>query len=179
MPETNLELIVAKRVPFRIAVEMDERKINQFIAVCANSEFVFEINQLRVNRHTPNEKIVFNGGGSGAGDPSKLGGMGAGGSLGAAGGGLGGGSAGASSGLKPTSVESRTDFIVSVEFYGVVKIYNPVRENFLRLAAGQQVVDETADPAMEAAPDAAPPAAPAAGVTPEAAPAAVEPAEAG
>ena len=68
---------------------------------------------------------------------------------------------------------------MSVEFYGVVKIYNPVRENFLRLAAGQQVVDETADPAMEAAPDAAPPAAPAAGVTPEAAPAAVEPAEAG
>ena len=63
LPETNLELIVAKRVPFRIALEIDERKINEFIAICANSEFVFEVNQLRVNRHLsyPGE-IVFNGG---------------------------------------------------------------------------------------------------------------------
>lgn len=52
--------------------------------------------------------------------------------------------------LVPTPVESRTDFQVSVEFYGVVKIYNPVRENFLRLAAGQEVIDETHDPSMEA-----------------------------
>ena len=53
--------------------------------------------------------------------------------------------------LVPTPVESRTDFMVSVEFYGVVKIYNPVRENFLRLAAGQDVVDETADLTEEVA----------------------------
>ena len=63
LPENNLELIVAKRVPFRIAVEIDERKINEFIAICANSEFVFEVNQLRVNRHLSHPgEIKFNGG---------------------------------------------------------------------------------------------------------------------
>ena len=60
------------------------------------------------------------------------------------GGGGGGGPAAPGGKLVPTPVESRTDFMVSVEFYGVVKIYNPVRENFLRLAAGQDVVDDTA-----------------------------------
>ena len=76
-----------------------------------------------------------------------MGSMGAMGSLG----GLGGmGSAGGtpSEELEPTPVETRTDFMVSVEFYGVVKIYNPVRENFLRKAAGQEVIDETADPSL-------------------------------
>ena len=158
LPETNLELIVAKRVPFRIALEIDERKINEFIAICANSEFVFEVNQLRVNRHLsyPGE-IVFNGGvdqtddGMGNGFRDLLGadddlddGMG----------GIGGGignSMEPGKELVPTPVESRTDFMVSVEFYGVVKIYNPVRENFLRLAAGQDVVDETADLTEEVA----------------------------
>ncbi len=64
MPEDNLELIVAKRVPFRIALKMDERKIPEFLAACANSPFSFEINQIRLNRHVPNEGIVFNGGGT-------------------------------------------------------------------------------------------------------------------
>ena len=144
LPEKNLELIVAKRVPFRIAVEIDERKINEFIAICANSEFVFEVNQLRVNRHLqfPGE-IEFNGGAEAS----------------SSGGGryeedsyeeeyVGGGAReveGPREDLLPTPVESRTNFMVSVEFYGVVKIYNPVRENFLRLAAGQDVVDLTAD----------------------------------
>jgi hypothetical protein len=38
--------------------------------------------------------------------------------------------------LKSTPVEVRTNYDVSVEFYGIVKIYNPVREKFLREAAG-------------------------------------------
>jgi hypothetical protein len=171
LPEQNLELIVAKRVPFRIAVEMDERKINDFVAICANSEFVFEVNQLRINRHMPNEEIKFNGGatkneggmGGGYGGGMGMGGMGMGGmgmGMGMGmGDGMGGGSATAEA-LEPTDVESRTDFMVFVEFYGVVKIYNPVRENFLRKAAGQEVIDETADPSMvEPVPVAAPAAA--------------------
>ena len=40
-------------------------------------------------------------------------------------------------------VEIRTNYDVDVEFYGIVKIYNPVREKFLRKAAGQNV-DEPA-----------------------------------
>ncbi len=186
LPEQNLELIVAKRVPFRIAVEMDERKINEFIAICANSEFVFEVNQLRVNRHMPNEQIVFNGGatkqegaagmggmGMGMGAGMGMGGMGMGGmgmggmgmgGMGMEGGGGMGAAAAAAEPLEPTDVESRTNFMVFVEFYGVVKIYNPVRENFLRKAAGQEVIDETADPSMVEPVPAAVPAAPAGGV---------------
>ena len=195
LPETNLELIVAKRVPFRIAVEMDERKINEFVAICANSDFVFEVNQLRVNRHVPGEMIELNGGapqnteglGGGMGG---MGGMGMGGMGGMMGGDMGGamngmgmggmgGAAGApTEDLEPTPVEKRTDFMVSVEFYGVVKIYNPVRENFLRKAAGQEVVDETVDLKLAAEAEAAAAAAAAAAPAPRN-PAAAQPAAAG
>ena len=58
-PEENLELLVAKRVPVRIALKMDERKIDDFIAACANSPFAFEIWQVRVNR--PLDPIVLAG----------------------------------------------------------------------------------------------------------------------
>jgi hypothetical protein len=162
LPENNLELIVAKRVPFRLAVEMDEREIHNFIAICANSNFVFEVNQLRVNRHfVTNEEIKFNGGitkndTAGMGGPGMgMGGMGGPGmgmgGMGGPGMGMGGmGGPGMGGGnidldkLDSRDIESRTNFDVAVEFYGVVKIYNPVRENFLRKAAGQEVVDETA-----------------------------------
>lgn len=158
LPEENLELIVAKRVPFRLAVEMDERKIHEFIAICANSGFVFEVNQVRVNRHVANEEIKFNGGieqNSAQGGMGGMGGMGGGrgmgmgdmgmGDMGMGGGmAMGGGATGDVESLKSRNVESRTNFDVSVEFYGIIRIYNPVRENFLRKAAGQEVVDETA-----------------------------------
>ena len=41
-------------------------------------------------------------------------------------------------------IEVRTNYDVNVEFYGIVKIYNPVREKFLREAAG--LGDEDVDP---------------------------------
>ena len=118
---------------------MDERKIPDFIAMCANSNFVFEVNQLRVNRHLEVEPIAFNGGvaKNDTGGGGMMGGM-----PGSSGGGPGGGTS--LPPLKSRDVESRINFDVSVEFFGVVKLYNPVRENFLRKAAGQEVVDETA-----------------------------------
>jgi len=42
----------------------------------------------------------------------------------------------------PTEVETRLSYDVDVEFYGVVKIYNPVRENYLRKAVGLPVEGE-------------------------------------
>jgi hypothetical protein len=169
LPDKNLELIVAKRVPFRIALKMDERKINEFVAQCANSAFVFEVKQFRINRHTANDGIAFNGGisknsggvsGGMGGGPGMGGGMGPGGGMGGGagpGGGMGAGPGGAGGGmgggmgqsvdlgtLASTPVESRTNYDVKIEFYGIVKIYNPVRENFLRKAAGQPV-DESND----------------------------------
>lgn len=172
LPETNLELIVAKRIPFRIALKMDERKINDFVAACANSEFVFEVKQYRINRHIANDGIQFKGGaskvdvgvsggaggmggpgmgmggpGMGKSGPGMGGGMGAGmggPGMGMGGPGMGGGLSVELDDLVSTTVESRTNHDVDVEFYGIIKIYNPVREDFLRKAAGQQI-DAAAD----------------------------------
>jgi len=60
-------------------------------------------------------------------------------------GGVGGGFEGTGSSVKSTPVETRTNYDVDVEFYGIVKIYNPVRAGFLRKAAGVED-DEAGDP---------------------------------
>lgn len=144
LPENNIELIVSKRVPVRIALSMDERKIADFLAACANSPFAFEIHQVRINRHVAGEGIQLNGGAQRQGGPG--GGGGRGGDFGddydeyadesGRGGGGGGGRNVDEIDLKSTPVEVRTNYDVNVEFYGIVKIYNPVREKFLREAAG-------------------------------------------
>lgn len=127
LPDTNLELIVAKRVPVRIALKMDERRIADFMAACANSPFAFEIQQVRWNKHKPGgEEIAFAGGADDEG--GRAGGMGM---------GLDGAPGGAKLVAKP--VEIRTNYDVNVEFYGIVKIYNPVRAKFLKQAAGLEV----------------------------------------
>jgi hypothetical protein len=166
LPEEQLELIVAKRVPVRIALRMDERKIPEFMAACANSPFAIEINQIRINRHQPGVGIEPNGGGFGAGNQSG-GGMGMGMGMDR---GMGmdememgfdefdemgmememgmGMEMGFGSGpvnltpLIATPVEIRTNYDVNVEFYGIVKIYNPVQESLLRRALGDDGIED-------------------------------------
>jgi hypothetical protein len=113
----NAELIVAKRVPFRIAFEMDERRIPKFLAACANSPFRFEVRQIRINRHVPGQTILpdgkdFSTGPSGPTDES--------------------GTASANTRRTANKIEetvaTRTNYFVKVEFYGVVKVYNPVNK---------------------------------------------------
>lgn len=145
LPEENLELIVAKRVPFRLAVRMDERKINEFLAFCANSPFAFEVQQIRINKHDPKTVLKFKGGveqrksvaidAMGGGLDMDLGGLDFGDF---------GGDAFSQQKLvelKPTPVETRLNYDVRVEFYGIVRIYNPVRKNFLLEAVGLPVED--------------------------------------
>jgi len=136
LPEEELELIVSKRVPVRIAVRMKETEIVNFMAACANSPFAFEIQQVRWNKHSPGEEIPIGGGGSGSrasgGMPSGFGQFGRGGMNSQQG-----------PVLKSTPVEIRTNYDVNVEFYGIVKIYNPVRPKVLRAAAG---LEEGVDP---------------------------------
>jgi hypothetical protein len=136
---------------------MQENKIPACIAACANSPFCFEINQIRLNRHKPGEKIELNGG-----VKSKSGSGGGGGSqerdtptVGIGGGAGGGGSAGLDGGgdeptkTKPTgstgpmASERRTNLLVEVEFTGFVKIYNKVDEARL-LPEGQQTAPNSA-----------------------------------
>ncbi len=138
----NSYLHVARRIPIRFAVKMDERQIANFLAACANSPFIFEVQRFRLNRHEVNNGFTASGGG--ANQASKDGGPGlkmggGGGNEGAASvqdGGQGrrnrnrngNGAAGGSGQLTP---ESRTNFDVQVEFYGVIKLYNPTNEDLL------------------------------------------------
>ena len=162
LPDNNIELIVSKRVPVRIALSMDERKISDFLAACANSPFAFEIHQVRINRHVAGEGIELNGGavrqdGGGGGrggyeedygggyeedsyrDEGGRGGFGGAGSV-------------EELDLKSTPVEIRTNYDVNVEFYGIVKIYNPVRGKFLREAAGLEETEVDPDDAASVLP---------------------------
>jgi hypothetical protein len=132
LPTENLELLVAKRVPVRIALRMDERSIPDFMAECANSEFAFEIQQVRWNKHKPGGgdiSATSSTAGPGGGRGRMAGG-------GMPGGGMLGGAMGGAAALKSSPIETRTSYDVNVEFFGIVKIYNPVRENLLRTAAG-------------------------------------------
>jgi len=159
LPEKELELVVARRVPVRIALKMQENKIPAFIAACSNSPFCFEINQIRLNRHKAGEKIELNGGvkstagsgGGGGGQERDTPTVGIGGGAG------GGGSAGLDGGgeeptkTKPTgstgpmAAERRTNLLVDVEFTGFVKIYNQVDEARLQLLPqGQPAAAEAA-----------------------------------
>ncbi len=133
LPDNNLELVVAKHVPVRLAVLMDERKIPDFLAASANSPFAFEVWQVRVNKHDPEENIKLRGseggeegggGRGGAGRPAVTGAKGQ-------SGGLTSPSPGTGSSSSPVRVALRKNYDVGVEFYGIVKIYNPPQEKRL------------------------------------------------
>ena len=133
LPDRNVETIVARRIPFRIAVTMSESKVPDLIAGFSNSDFAFEVFQVRINREDAYNKIERGGKNTakntGERDRPSVG-VGSGGA-GASGVDTGGGNANAgASGTEKTvdkaNVEVRTKDDVSVEFYGIVKIYNPV-----------------------------------------------------
>jgi hypothetical protein len=46
-------LAVAKRIPVRIGLQMDERAIWDLVANCANARLPLEVRQVRINAHTP------------------------------------------------------------------------------------------------------------------------------
>src|SRR6185295_16827541 len=98
-PEDAL-LAVAKRMPVRIRVVMDQRKLNVLLAECGNSKLPVEIHQVRINRPAAAPAAAggmgggYAGGGDGGGMPGGFGGGGMGGGFG--GGGFGGGGFGGS-----------------------------------------------------------------------------------
>ena len=129
LSEANLELLIAKRLPVRIGLKMDERKIPDFMAACIDSPFSFEIQQVRINRHTPGGELIALGGGKA---PSSA---------------YGRGYDDASSKFDEVStVETRVNYDVNVEFFGIIKIYNPVRADLIRKAAGLDPVEPSDEP---------------------------------
>jgi hypothetical protein len=99
-PEDAL-LAVAKRMPVRIRVLIDQRRLNLFIAECGNSKLAVEVRQVRINREPAPVGGGMMGGGYGMGGEGggpggafgggMPGGMGAMGGGGFGGGGVGGG----------------------------------------------------------------------------------------
>lgn len=150
-------LAVAKRVPVKLGLVMDERKILDLLVNCANARLPIEVKQVRVNRHTPNEMSVKSTGGKKSKSNSRFDGddpIGAGGSGGmsAGGGGAmspgGGGSSGLGGGRSKTKMgESSTlatGYDIPVEIYGIMYLYNPPDEKLLQLTDedGQPLKDQ-------------------------------------
>ena len=156
--EADPEYSVAKRIPFRLGVVMDEREIDNFLAMCANSPFAIEVRQIRINRHQPNEvsSELMAGSNMGAGGNRGRNEADGGGTVSSAG--LGsqsasGGGAGATSGTMTgidggrgagamgnrgggtagsgTSVATRKNYKIKVEFSGIVKIFYKPRPKLL------------------------------------------------
>jgi len=169
---TNLvHFSVAKGIPVRVALVMNEKNIGEFLAACANSELVFEVRQVRINRHTPGDgSLSASGGGAGMNRPSDGSGSsemdrpedGSGGESGAgastggdfepaggAGAGVDGddGSGGRGADLSSSSVDTRTNYDVNVEFYGVIKIYNKVNYKMLHAAPKKVTPEDSGDDA--------------------------------
>jgi len=160
-PETA-SLSVAKRLPVRIRVSMDQRKIHELLAECGSAPLTIEVRQVRINRDagtTGGGSLEYGGGGreSSGNDPY--------------------------AGSGSNAPDPSTTYDVPVEIYGVVYIYNPPAEEILEISDDQKA--EAAAAAVAPPPTATPavdtseeetPAEPAA--EPEPAPAAAEPAPA-
>lgn len=144
---TDAQLVVAKRLPVRLELLIDQRKINRFIALCGNAQLPLEIRQVRINRSGGFDSSGIGGeGGPSSGGPGGMGGGGGGGidmsamaeSLAAGGPGGGGGAGGAAGGLGKAGKgakaakavkalpKDQSPFDVPIEVLGIVYIYNPV-----------------------------------------------------
>lgn len=154
-------LAVAKRMPVRMRVRIDQRKLGKFLTACGNAPLTIEVRQVRVftRQEIPGAAGSTEGGGSfeggGGGFGEAPGGGGSGSSAGAAAaasfaalfsgaGGGGGGSFGASEGFgepsgggnatnMPGALDPKFPFDVNVEIYGIVYIYNPVNEKWFAI----------------------------------------------
>lgn len=120
----NAFLNVAKRLPVKLTLKMDQRKLPQLLTACGNARLMVEVRQVRLNT---------SGGGGGAasgGMGMDMGGMGAGMEMGGMGTGMGFGDLGmGGSGMTggPTAGGRADDFPfdLPIEVYGVIYIYNP------------------------------------------------------
>ncbi len=115
----NYYLAVAKRLPVRLNLVMDQREIDKLLVECGNADLMVEVRQVRVNA----PKTSTGGGGYATGgyDPG--------------GGGYDTG-AGYDGGSGYGGAAQQTDrnekiFDVPVEIYGIIYIYNPVNKDLL------------------------------------------------
>ena len=105
-------LAVAKRMPIRMVLQMDQRKLIDLIANCGNSKLPIEIRQVRINAKATVKVGQSRGNIDRIGarllgqQPVRLG--------------------GARGGIGRTATAAKGKFDVPIELFGVVYIYNPV-----------------------------------------------------
>lgn len=137
---------VAKRMPVRMRLRMDQRKLNDLLAECGNSSLPIEVRQVRINcdADVVNDSDGSAGGsnsmgggsmGGGASKSSSRSGSKSGGSgrsqrgPGASKGGMAAGGMGGGSGSSSEEQQDPNEIVVDV--YGIVHIYNPLNEKQL------------------------------------------------
>jgi hypothetical protein len=97
-------LVVAKRIPVRMRLKVDQRKFHRLLVECANSELTIEVREVRVN---PSKSLV--GGNSYRGGSDEY-----------------------SPNSQSTVQDEKTfSYDLTVEIYGIVYIYNPVDRNII------------------------------------------------
>jgi hypothetical protein len=146
-------LMVAKRVPVRMRLKVDQRKLPRLIAECGNADFQLEVRQVRINCRSGSSARQ---GGMGGGMGGMMGGMDMGGMMPGGGdasgmdsgygemmggmdmmGGMPGGDmmggmmggmmpGGMGGGTRGRGLTDDSPFDVDVELYGIMYIYNPV-----------------------------------------------------
>jgi hypothetical protein len=136
----NAYLVVAKRMPIRMSLVMDQRRVHRLITACGNSDLMVEVRQVRVNKTS--ESGAVGGMTEGYGDSGDVmdmsgmmeayGGSGEGGLLGGA------------------MEEEKVTFDIPVEIFGMVYIYNPMDTDKLGIEmveAGENPLEAGVDPA--------------------------------
>jgi hypothetical protein len=146
---TDAILAVAKRMPVRLQLQVDIRRLNRLLAECGNANLPLEIRQVRINPPAGGAGGGGMGGGmGGGGGMPMMGNMGAGAGgapppMGGEGGMMGGGAMGGGAmggmmggmGRGRVATIAAQSYDVNVELFGLVYIYNPPNQS--KLGTGQ------------------------------------------
>jgi hypothetical protein len=109
--KTEAYLAVAKRMPVRMLVKMDQRKLNKFLVECGNADLMLEVKQVRINPKLPDIVSSTTARGGGA--------------AGAFGGEQNLGNNRGRGGDVSQDNEGKFPWDVMVEVYGIIYIFNP------------------------------------------------------
>ncbi|QDU92751.1 hypothetical protein [Lignipirellula cremea] len=126
-------LAVAKRMPVRLRLRMNQLAIPRLLVACANADLTVEVRQLRVNR-----KAAAGGANTSSSTP------------------------GNEQTSASVATDAAFPWDVDVEIYGIVYIYNPVDEEKLKFTAENEPGAAPGNPVTPPADPAAPPVDPAA-----------------
>ena len=113
-------LVVAKRVPVRMRLKVDQRKLHQLLVECANSELTIEVRELRVN---PADSTSSSYTRRPTSDEFE--------------------------GRTKQAIEQTSSYDLTVEIYGIVYLYNPVDRSILGEETGTGEEDAGDVPADE------------------------------